>query len=133
MTCGEKQNALSLLEGEGVVVLAGLAVPDQVASLFAQPEQGLCICPADRAVVPAAAAIGKGGKGESNAVSHACDFNAKLQSSSTEVTLTTGSPEAWTGLCAQPAKGCSAPATTFWCSPSSHWSAAAAGVFFRPW
>lgn len=53
-----KTKVLSLLEGEGVVVLAGLAVSDQVASLFAQPEQGLCICPADRAVVPAAATIG---------------------------------------------------------------------------
>lgn len=57
---GKNQNKLlSLLEGEGVVVLAGLAVSDQVASLFAQPEQRLCICPADRAVVPAAAAIGE--------------------------------------------------------------------------
>lgn len=62
---GKNKNALSLLEGEGVVVLAGLAVSDQVARLFAQPEQGLCIRPADGAVVPAAAAIGgKGGKGE---------------------------------------------------------------------
>lgn len=43
----------SLLEGEGVVVLAGLAVSHQVAGLFAQPEQRLCIRPADRSVVPA--------------------------------------------------------------------------------
>lgn len=109
---------LSLLEGEGVVVLAGLAVSDQVACLFAQPEQGLCVCPTDGAVVPAAAAIGERRQErerESNPVSRACDFNAKLQPSSTAVTLTTGSPEAWTGRCAQPAGGCSAPATTFWC------------------
>lgn len=71
----EKQNVLSLLEGEGVVVLAGLAVSDQVASLFAQPEQGLCIRPADRAVVPAAAAIGERRQGReqySQSVSHSC-------------------------------------------------------------
>lgn len=52
----------SLLEGEGVVVLAGLAVPDQVASLFAQPEQRLRVRAADRTVVPAADAIGPGGE-----------------------------------------------------------------------
>lgn len=44
---------MSLLEGEGVVVLAGLAVSHQVARLLAQPEQRLRICPADRSVVPA--------------------------------------------------------------------------------
>lgn len=64
---GEKNSGF-LLEGEGVVVLAGLAVSDQVASLFAQPEQRLCICPADRAMVPAADAGGKEGRGrEQNA------------------------------------------------------------------
>lgn len=44
----------SLLEGEGVVVLAGLAVPHQVAGLLTQPEQRLSIRPTDRSVVPAA-------------------------------------------------------------------------------
>lgn len=44
---------MSLLEGEGVVILAGLAVSHQVARLLAQPEQRLRICPADRSVVPA--------------------------------------------------------------------------------
>ena len=42
-----------LLEGEGVIVLAGLAVPHQVAGLLTQPEQSLSIGPADRSVVPA--------------------------------------------------------------------------------
>lgn len=49
------KNGLSLLEGQGVVVLAGLTVSHQVAGLFAQPEQRLCICPANRSVVPAKA------------------------------------------------------------------------------
>ena len=44
----------ALLKGEGVVVLAGLAVSHQVAGLLTEPEQRLCICPADRAMVPAA-------------------------------------------------------------------------------
>lgn len=55
--CGnviQRKTELSLLEGEGVVVLAGLAVSHQVAGLLAQPEQRLCICPADRSMVPAA-------------------------------------------------------------------------------
>ena len=48
------KESASLLEGEGVVVLAGLAVPHQVAGLLTQPEQRLCVCPADRSMVPAA-------------------------------------------------------------------------------
>ena len=48
-----RKKRVVLLEGEGVVVLAGLAVSHQVARLLAQPEQRLCICPADRSVVPA--------------------------------------------------------------------------------
>lgn len=44
---------LSLLKGEGVVVLAGLAVSHQVAGLLTQPEQRLGICSADRSMVPA--------------------------------------------------------------------------------
>lgn len=57
------KNSIFLLEGEGVVILAGLAVSDQVASLFAQPEQRLGIRPADGAMVPAADATGKEGRG----------------------------------------------------------------------
>lgn len=49
---------LCLLEGQGEVVLAGLAVPHQVARLFAQPQQGLGVSPADGSVVPAAAKTG---------------------------------------------------------------------------
>ena len=44
---------MSLLKGEGVVVLAGLAVSHQVAGLLTQPEQRLCICSADCSMVPA--------------------------------------------------------------------------------
>lgn len=43
----------ALLEGQGEVVLAGLAVPDKVAGLFAQSQQGLCVYPADCSMVPA--------------------------------------------------------------------------------
>lgn len=42
-----------LLKGKGVVVLAGLTVSHKVAGLLTQPEQRLCICSADRSVVPA--------------------------------------------------------------------------------
>lgn len=45
---------LFLLEGEGVVILAGLAVPHQVAGFLTQPEKRLCVCSTDRSVVPAA-------------------------------------------------------------------------------
>lgn len=44
---------LFLLEGERVVILAGLAVSHQVAGLLTQPEQGLCVCSADGSMVPA--------------------------------------------------------------------------------
>lgn len=110
LACGVK-NSVFLLEGEGVVILASLAVSDQVACLFAQPEQRLRIRPADGAMVPAADATGK----ESKTLRCASDFDTKLQQISSEDTLTTGSPEAWTGLCAQRARGCSGPARTFWC------------------
>lgn len=53
--------ALAALKGEGVVVLARLAVSHQVASLLTQPEQRLCICPADRSMVPELAFQGHGG------------------------------------------------------------------------
>lgn len=49
-----EERGLSLLEGKGEVVLAGLAVSHQVARLFAQPEQRLGVCPADGSMVPAA-------------------------------------------------------------------------------
>lgn len=48
------------LQGEGEVVLAGLAVAHQVAGLLAQPQQRLRICPADGSVVPAAGRRGTG-------------------------------------------------------------------------
>jgi len=41
------------LQGEGEVVLAGLAVAHQVAGLLAEPQQRLCVCPADGPMVPA--------------------------------------------------------------------------------
>lgn len=41
------------LQGEGEVILAGLAVAHQVTGLLAQPQQCLCVCPADGPVVPA--------------------------------------------------------------------------------
>lgn len=44
--------ALAALKGEGVVVLAGLAVSHKVAGLFTQPEQRLCVCSADGSMVP---------------------------------------------------------------------------------
>lgn len=46
------------LQGEGEVVLAGLAVAHQVARLLAEPQQRLCIRPADGPVVPAAGRSG---------------------------------------------------------------------------
>lgn len=42
-----------LLKGKRVVVLAGLTVSHKVAGLLTQPEQRLCICSADRSMVPA--------------------------------------------------------------------------------
>lgn len=48
------------LQGEGEVVLAGLAVAHQVAGLLAQPQQCLRIRPADGPVVPAAGGRGTG-------------------------------------------------------------------------
>lgn len=53
--------ALAALKGEGVVILAGLAVSHQVAGLLTQPEQRLCICSADRSMVPELALQGHGG------------------------------------------------------------------------
>lgn len=47
------EGVLCLLQGEGIVVLAGLAVPHQVTGLFTQPEQRLCIGPTDCSMVPA--------------------------------------------------------------------------------
>lgn len=44
--------ALAALKGEGVVILAGLAVSHKVAGFLAQPEQRLCVCSADGSVVP---------------------------------------------------------------------------------
>lgn len=41
------------LQGEGEVILAGLAVAYQVAGLLAQPQQRLCVRPADGPMVPA--------------------------------------------------------------------------------
>lgn len=46
------------LQGEGEVVLAGLAVAHQVAGLLAEPQQRLCVRPADGPMIPAA-----GGRG----------------------------------------------------------------------
>lgn len=44
---------LFLLKGEGVVILAGLAVSHQVTGLLTEPEQRLGICSADGSMVPA--------------------------------------------------------------------------------
>lgn len=44
--------ALVALQGEGIVVLAGLAVPDKVATLFAEPQKVLGISSADGSVIP---------------------------------------------------------------------------------
>lgn len=65
----------SLLEGEGVVVLAGLAVPHQVAGLLTQPEKRLSICPTDRSMVPAAGrgdsgGLERDGKNKQNTTQH---------------------------------------------------------------
>lgn len=46
------------LQGEGEVVLAGLAVAHQVARLLAEPQQRLGVRPADGPVVPAAGRSG---------------------------------------------------------------------------
>lgn len=43
---------LITLQGEGVVVLAGLAVPDKVAALLAQSQQVLSVSSADGSVIP---------------------------------------------------------------------------------
>lgn len=40
------------LEGEGVVVFAGLAVPDKVATLLTESQQILGIASADGSVIP---------------------------------------------------------------------------------
>lgn len=48
------------LQGEGEVILAGLAVAHQVAGLLAQPQQRLCVRPADGPVVPAGDGRGNG-------------------------------------------------------------------------
>lgn len=45
--------ALTALEGQGEIILAGLTVAHQVAGLFAQAEQVLGICSTDGPVVPA--------------------------------------------------------------------------------
>lgn len=52
--------ALAALQGEGEVILAGFAVAHQVAGLLAQPQQRLCIRPADGPMVPALALQGQG-------------------------------------------------------------------------
>ena len=43
----------ALLEGQGEVVLAGLAVPHQVTGLLAEPQEGLGVGAAHGPVVPA--------------------------------------------------------------------------------
>lgn len=40
------------LQGEGVVVFAGLAVPDKVATLLTEPQQVLGVTSADGAMIP---------------------------------------------------------------------------------
>lgn len=40
------------LQGEGVVVFAGLAVADKVAAFLAESQQGLSITSADGSVIP---------------------------------------------------------------------------------
>ena len=42
------------LQGEGVVVPAGLAVPDKVAALLTKAQQVLSVAPADGSVIPSA-------------------------------------------------------------------------------
>lgn len=44
--------ALVALQREGIVVLAGLAVPDKVAALLAEPQKVLSISSADGSVIP---------------------------------------------------------------------------------
>lgn len=44
--------ALVALQGQGVVMLAGLAVPDKVATLLAESQQVLGISPGDSSVIP---------------------------------------------------------------------------------
>lgn len=44
--------ALVALQGQGVVVLAGLAVPDEVAALLAESQQVLGLSSADGSVIP---------------------------------------------------------------------------------
>lgn len=44
--------SLYSLQGQGVVVLAGLAVPDKVATLLAESQQVLGVSSADGSVIP---------------------------------------------------------------------------------
>lgn len=49
---GRAGGAQYSLQGEGVVVLAGLAVPDKVATLLTESQQVLGITSADGAMIP---------------------------------------------------------------------------------
>lgn len=54
---------LYLLQGEGIVMLACLAVPDKVAALLAEPQKVLGVSSADGSVIPA----GEKGEGQNPA------------------------------------------------------------------
>lgn len=97
---------LCLLEGQGEVVLAGLAVPHQVTRLFAQPEQGLGVSAADGSVVPAETKTG---------INKWVVVVVVVVGVTVGSPLTSGSPGACWGRSARPGRSRSGPATPSWC------------------